>query len=78
MASALSLVLFPEGTFRVKQHSQYPRDRLDDCLGRIHPFRWVDIQGRRLIPSSCSKCVSKAKAFFSLRDLMTEKLVQSV
>ena len=30
------------------------------------------------MPSNCSKCLSKAKALFSLRDLMMEKLVQSV
>jgi hypothetical protein len=26
------------------------------------------------MPSNCSKCLSKAKALFSLRDLMMEKL----
>ncbi len=38
----------------------------------------VGTQGRRLMHSNCSKCLSKAKPLFSLRDLMTEKLVQSV
>ena len=37
-----------------------------------------EIQGRRPMPSNWSKCLSKAKAFFSLRALMIEKLVQSV
>lgn len=38
----------------------------------------VGTQGRRTMPSNCSKCLSKAKPFFSLRDLMMEKPVQSV
>lgn len=44
----------------------------------IDYFNLGKIQGRRVIPSNCSRCLSKAKAFFSLRAFMTAKLVQSV
>ena len=47
-------------------------------LNRLNDSQLVEIQGRRPMPSNCSKCLSKAKALFSLRDLMMEKLVQSV
>jgi len=47
-------------------------------LNRLNDPQLVEIQGRRPMPSNCSKCLSKAKALFSLRDLMMEKLVQSV
>jgi len=47
-------------------------------LTKLNNLQLVEIQGRRPMPSNCSKCLSKAKALFSLRDLMMEKLVQSV
>jgi hypothetical protein len=46
-------------------------------LTRLNHSRWVEIQGRRPMPSNCSKCLSKAKALFSLRDLMMEKLAET-
>jgi len=38
-------------------------------LSKLNGLQLVEIQGRRAMPSNCSKCLSKAKALFSLRDL---------
>ena len=38
-------------------------------LDRLNDPQSAEIQGGRPMPSNCSKCLSKVKALFSLRDL---------